>query len=66
MATQDYAYRLVSEAELQTIEAVGFFSGSSLDTRDGFIHLSLGSEVIETANRYFKGQTDLVCLTIGS
>jgi uncharacterized protein (DUF952 family) len=38
------------------------YAGSADDRRDGFIHFSTGSQLAETARRYFKGQADLVLI----
>jgi uncharacterized protein (DUF952 family) len=40
--------------------AASTYVGSALDHEDGFIHLSAGDQVCETAARYFAGQGDLV------
>lgn len=37
---------------------------SPIDRRDGFLHLSTGAQVRETARRHFAGQADLVLLTL--
>ena len=41
----------------------GEYRAASLET-EGFIHLSTPTQVIETANRFFRGQTGLVLLVI--
>jgi uncharacterized protein (DUF952 family) len=41
----------------------GHYSAASLET-EGFIHCSTPEQVVETANRFFPGQQDLVLLTI--
>jgi uncharacterized protein (DUF952 family) len=42
----------------------GAFSGSDVDARDGFIHLSAAHQLAETLAKHFKGQTDLVLITL--
>jgi len=40
----------------------GFYEGSEVDTRDGFIHFSTQSQMRETAKRHFAGQDGLVLI----
>ena len=42
----------------------GEFSGSDLDHRDGFIHLSSRKQVAGTLERHFAGVADLVIVEI--
>ncbi len=44
----------------------GFYEGSAVDRRDGFIHLSDHAQVEETAAKYFSGQRDLVLIALDS
>jgi len=41
----------------------GAYRPASLDT-EGFIHLSTVAQAVETANRFFRGQVDLILLVI--
>jgi uncharacterized protein (DUF952 family) len=43
--------------------AAGSYHPPSLDT-EGFIHLSGDQQLLRTANRFFRGQTDLVVLVV--
>ncbi len=52
-------YKIVSAAEWSDAELTQVFVGSAADRRDGFIHLSTGSQVRGTAARHFAGQDDL-------
>ena len=52
-----HAYRLFTTTEWDAVVAAGAFTGTALDTRDGFIHLSLPSEVRSTCAAYFRGTT---------
>jgi uncharacterized protein (DUF952 family) len=45
-------------------ERIGFFRGSELDLRDGFIHFSTAAQAVETAAKHFAGQSDLVLVSI--
>jgi uncharacterized protein (DUF952 family) len=42
----------------------GHFHGSADDLRDGFIHLSAHRQLSATLAKHFKGQTDLVLVTL--
>jgi uncharacterized protein (DUF952 family) len=42
----------------------GAFTGSGDDLRDGFIHLSAAHQLAGTLAKHFKGQTDLVLITL--
>jgi uncharacterized protein (DUF952 family) len=42
----------------------GAFGGSDDDVRDGFIHLSAAHQLAGTLAKHFKGQTDLVLITL--
>ena len=53
-------YKIVSAAEWRSATAKGVFEGSAVDLKDGFIHLSSGSQVRETAARHFAGQDGLL------
>jgi len=57
-------YKICARAEWSAAEAAGVYTGSAVDARDGFIHLSARDQVQETARRHFAGQTDLVLVEI--
>jgi len=57
-------YKICPEAALQEARRCGRFDGSADDRRDGFIHLSAGSQVAGTLAKYFAGQRDLVLLAV--
>ncbi|MEU5960636.1 DUF952 domain-containing protein [Micromonospora parva] len=57
-------YKLLSSAEWDEALAVGAFAGSAVDRQDGFIHLSAGDQVVETARRHFAGATGLTLLSV--
>jgi uncharacterized protein (DUF952 family) len=47
----------------ETAKNLGSYRGDTLDT-EGFIHCSTAAQMIGSANRFFKGQQDLVILVI--
>ena len=57
-------YKICPEAALREARRCGRFDGSADDHRDGFIHLSAGSQVAGTLAKYFAGQRDLVLLAV--
>jgi uncharacterized protein (DUF952 family) len=57
-------YKICSAAEWRDAERAGKFTGSAVDIRDGYIHLSTAAQVAETARKHFSGQSDLVLVTV--
>ena len=57
-------YKICPEAALREARKSGRFDGSADDARDGFIHLSAGSQVAGTLAKDFAGQRNLVLLAI--
>jgi uncharacterized protein (DUF952 family) len=55
-------YKIIMQDEWTSAVASGVFTGSAIDVKDGFIHFSDGTQVRETANRYFSGQDGLVLI----
>jgi uncharacterized protein (DUF952 family) len=47
----------------ETAKNLGSYRSNTLDT-EGFIHCSTAAQMIGSANRFFKGQQDLVILVI--
>ncbi len=57
-------YKILPKAEWDAAQAAGVFAGSAIDLTDGFIHFSGHDTAQRTAELYFKGQADLVLLTV--
>lgn len=57
-------YKILPAARWAEAEALGRVPEAPVDVRDGFLHLSDGTQVHETARRHFAGQTDLVLITL--
>ncbi len=53
-------YKILGRAEWARAEAAGVFTGSPVDVRDGYIHLSAAAQAPETARLHFGGRDDLV------
>jgi len=57
-------YKICPASAWREAERHGVFRGSADDIRDGFIHLSLPSQVAETARKHFFGQTGLFLIEV--
>jgi uncharacterized protein (DUF952 family) len=56
-------FHITTRQAWQTAESVGVYKAETLDT-EGFIHLSSPHQVVNVANLFFKGQSDLVLLHV--
>lgn len=59
-------YKIATQAQWKEAEATGVFSGSAVDKRDGYIHLSTEAQLDETLSRHFAGQADLLIIAFES
>ena len=59
-------YKICRAGEWRDAERAGAFRGAAIDRTDGFIHLSTGEQVAETAARHFAGMDDLVLVAVAS
>ena len=57
-------YKLIDKDLWSDFEANRRFDGAPVDHADGFIHLSDGGQVEETARRHFAEQDDLMILAL--
>jgi len=55
-------YKVCSSNEWMDAVRIGFFSGSAVDSRDGFIHLSTKEQVKITVLKHFSGQKNLLMI----
>ena len=53
------AYKILTAAELATLEQGGRFAGAPIDLADGYVHLSTADQLAETIAKHFAGQADL-------
>ncbi len=53
-------FKICSVGDWSAATAVGAFSGSADDLRDGYIHLSTAAQAAETARKYFSHRDDLL------
>lgn len=57
-------YKILTAAQLATIEADGSFAGSPDDLRDGFVHMSTADQLAGTLDRHFAGHEDLAICAV--
>jgi uncharacterized protein (DUF952 family)/RimJ/RimL family protein N-acetyltransferase len=63
-AVTECVYKIVAAGDWHDSARTGVFEGSTVDRRDGFIHLSTSAQVRETAHRHFAGRNDLLLVTV--
>lgn len=56
-------YHITRQSDWDAARAAGYYAADSLES-EGFIHCSTAQQVIATANRIFKGKSDLVLLCV--
>lgn len=57
-------YKILGRDEWEAAKGHGAFTGSAVDLRDGYIHLSAAGQAQETARLHFSGRGNLVLLGI--
>ena len=57
-------YKVFTLNEWEVLKAQGNTIGSADDQRDGYIHLSLASQVETTLDKHIADQSDLVLVTV--
>jgi uncharacterized protein (DUF952 family) len=57
-------YKICGRTEWQAAEREGMYRGSDVDARDGFIHFSSAAQTLETAEKHFSGQQDLILVAV--
>ncbi len=57
-------FKILTSQEWETAKNTGFFEGSELDQKDGYIHCSTAEQVSGTKDKFFNGMKDLVLLTV--
>ena len=60
----DLVYKILPADLWREAVAAGRLDGAPVDLADGYIHLSSGDQVRETAARHFSGRTDLVLVAV--
>lgn len=57
-------FKVLSADQWKTAEAQGEFHGAAIDLSDGYIHFSTPEQVVETVQKHFAGQTDLLLIGV--
>ena len=57
-------YKICGRSEWQAAGREGLYRGSDVDERDGFIHFSTAAQAVETAEKHFAGQRDLMLIAV--
>jgi uncharacterized protein (DUF952 family) len=57
-------YKVLSRDLWAAAETAGQFEGAGIDLADGYIHFSTGEQLVETVEKHFAGQTDLVLVAV--
>lgn len=57
-------YKIIDKDDWDRARSCGRYSGSLDDRRDGFIHFSTADQMVETAEKHFAGQVNLMLLAI--
>jgi len=56
--------KVLTGPQWETLKATEMTKGAPIDTRDGYVHLSMPTQVHETVEKYFAGQSGLWLLTL--
>ena len=53
------AYKVLTQDQMDALEADGSFAGAPVDVEDGYIHLSTAAQLTGTVDKHFVGQDRL-------
>jgi len=53
------AYKVLTGPQMVELEHTGAFKGAPVDLADGYIHMSTVTQLTETVDKHFAGQSDL-------
>ena len=57
-------YKVLSRDLWSAAESAGQFEGAGIDLADGYIHFSTPEQLVETVEKHFAGQADLVLVAV--
>jgi uncharacterized protein (DUF952 family) len=57
-------YKISPASAWREAERAGVYRGSADDARDGYIHLSTASQLVETLRKHYFGQTGLFLIAV--
>ncbi len=64
MSRPTIAFKVMPRADWIRARAEGIYDGSAVDLEDGYIHLSTQAQLNETLAKHYRGQPDLVVLSV--
>jgi len=59
-----WVYKIADVSDWRSARDAGIYGGSVIDAADGYIHLSTGKQLSETARRHYRGRSDLIVARI--
>ena len=59
-------YKVCSKDEWDQAIINQFYSGSDVDNKDGFIHLSTKKQLNETVTKHFRGKKNLLIISFST
>jgi uncharacterized protein (DUF952 family) len=62
--TGSIIFKIATSAQWAEAESAGVFQGAPVDLTDGYIHFSTAAQVVETVQKHFAGQLDLLLIAI--
>jgi uncharacterized protein (DUF952 family) len=57
-------YKICTAAMWREAERSGVFRGAAIDLRDGYIHFSTAAQAVETVEKHFARERDLVLVAV--
>lgn len=57
-------YKILTHEQMETLRRDLEIAGAPVDIADGFVHLSAGHQIAETAAKHFAGETGLWLLAL--
>lgn len=63
---QTYIYKILLREQWAEFQKQSEFTGAPIDQKDGYIHFSMASQMVETASKHFGRYKDLVLTEVQS
>jgi len=64
ISRDNYIYKVLTHDQWAGFQQNSMFSGSPVDLKDGFIHLSCASQLKETMDKWYADHTEVVVLQV--
>lgn len=59
-------YKVIDRDVWAAAKAAGEFTGAEIDIKDGYIHFSTADQAVETVQKHFAGQDNLLLLSVST